>query len=154
STRSRSMTTHFIAPGASSDAFITGMKPFVVNLGAPKWPPNPPGGSARLGKAEARLDRAQASIVPQFGGPEMAPKPPGWLGAPRQSRGAPRSRTGVNCPSIGAPKWPPHPPGGSARPGKAEARLDASVLSIQPEAEQLRRVLRGDLADDLLRHPG
>ena len=40
-------------------------------MGAPKWPPSPPGGSARPGKAVARLDHARVNIW----GPEMAPKP-------------------------------------------------------------------------------
>src|ERR1043166_938940 len=55
---------------------------------------------------------------------------------------------------MGAPKWPPCPPGGSARPGKAEARLDRAMMSIQLEPEELRGVLRGDLAHDLFRRPG
>src|SRR5712691_1511964 len=56
------MTTHVIAPGDSSDALVTGTNPS-VNMGAPKWPPSPPGGSARPGKAGAHLDASGCQLT-------------------------------------------------------------------------------------------
>src|SRR5207249_1283112 len=101
------------------------------------------------------MSEGSDSPTKEHGGPEMAPKPPGWLGAPRRSRGAPRSRMGVNRSSTWGPRnGPQAPPGGSARPGEAEARLDASGLSIDVEAKHPRGVPRGDLADNIVRHPG
>src|SRR5262249_41977516 len=76
--------THFIAPGASSDAFVTGTNPFSI---------------------------------------------------PRLSRGTPAS------------------PGDPESWGVWGAISGPPISSIQSEPEHLRGVLRGDLADDVLRRP-
>src|SRR5438132_5878297 len=74
-----------------------------LNMGAPRWPPNP--------QRSERPGKSRGARWSEHGGPEMAPKPPAF-GAPRQSRGARWSEHGgpemaPKPPAFGAPRQKP-----------------------------------------------